>query len=293
MSTVHARSLGLATVLLATLLFSLVGLLVRMAGLDSGSIVLWRSLFGALALGLIWRVWGRDRVGALRRVCSKAGLVTVALAVGGNIAYIAALKLTSVATVMTVYASLPFVTAAMGFLALGEPLSRRFAAAAALAAIGIVITAGAAISAGDIAGIVVSFVMTASWAGLLVQAKKHAALDLTLVSLLSSLGAMILVLPLVPLSLPSLDSLLVCALLGVLTSGLATVLALVGGRHIGSGETGLLMLLDVVLAPLWVWLAFGETVTPPVLLGGALVVAAVAGYLVSGTARRPARCTAP
>lgn len=292
MSIMRTRSAGLVVVLVATLLWSSVGLLVRMAELDAWSIVLWRSLFAALALAPFWLIAGRNKAESVRATFSKAGLLTVGLAIAGNVSYIGALQLTSVATVMTIYAALPFVTAAMGLVALREPLTRRFGAAAALATTGIVITAGAAISATEIAGIAVSLFMTASWAGLLVQAKKHPALDLTLVSLVSAVGAALIALPLAPAGPPSMDSLLICALLGVLTSGLANVLTLMGGRSIRSGETGLLMLLDVVLSPLWVWLAFDEQVGGAALLGGALVVAAVAAYLVADVPRRTARCPA-
>lgn len=293
MSIISPRSAGLVVVLVSTVLWSLVALFVRMADIDSWSIVLWRSVFAALALGPFWLLATRGKAKALRTTFSKAGLVTVGVAVAGNITYIGALQLTSVATVMTIYAALPFVTGALGFLLLREKLTRRFGVAAALASLGIAITAGAAMTAGDAAGIVVSLLMTLSWAGLLVQAKRYPELDLTLISLVSAVGAALIALPLVPAGLPPLHALWVCALLGALTSGLANVMTLMGGRHIGSGEAGLLMLLDVALSPLWVWLAFDERVGAPALFGGALVVAAVAGYLIADTPRRAATCPAP
>lgn len=287
------RAAGLAVVLFSTLLWSFVGLFVRMADLDAWTIILWRSVFAALALGPFWLLATAGKGQALRASIAPAGLVTIGLAVAGNVGYIAALQLTSVAAVMTVYATLPFVTALLGLWLLREKLDRRFGGAALLAALGIAITAGAAMSAGDAAGMVVAGLMTLSWAGLLVQAKKHPGLDLTLVSLVSAVLAALIALPLVPGGLPPAASLWACLLLGVLTSGLANVLTLTGGRHIRSGEIGLLLLLDVALSPLWVWLAYDERVGPPALFGGALVVIAVAGYLFTDARRRTVRCPAP
>jgi drug/metabolite transporter (DMT)-like permease len=292
-SVLTPRAYGLAVVLFSTLLWSLVGLFVRMADLDAWTIILWRSVFAAMALAPFWLLATRDRAQALRLMAGQSGLVAIALAVVGNVGYIAALQLTSVATVMTVYATLPFVTGLLGLWLLREKLSRRFGAAALVAAIGIAITAGAALSAGDAAGMVVAALMTLSWGGLVVQAKKHPGLDLTLISLISALIAAVIALPLAAPGLPSATSLWACALLGVLTSGLANVLTLMGGRHIRSGETGLLLLLDVALSPLWVWLAYDERVGPPALFGGALVVIAVAGYLFADARRRPVVCPAP
>lgn len=290
---VSRRAIGLGVVLFSTLLWSLVGLFVRMADLDAWTIILWRSVFAALALAPFWLLATRDKAQALRNIVAPAGLVALGLAVGGNVGYIAALQLTSVAAVMTVYATLPFVTGLLGLWLLREKLSRRFGAAALVAAAGIAITAGAAMSAGDAAGMLVAGLMTLSWGGLLVQAKKHPGLDLMLISLVSAVGAAVIALPLASTGLPPAASLWACALLGVLTSGLANVLTLMGGRYIRSGETGLLLLLDVALSPLWVWLAYDERVGAPALFGGALVVVAVAVYLFADARRRTVACPAP
>lgn len=285
-SILHSRAGGFALLLVGTVLWSTVGYFVRLANLDSWSVVLWRSLFAALALLPFWLLTGRDRGAALRRVFSPLGLFVVLLGVGGNVTYIAALQLTTVATVMTVGAVMPFVAAALAYLAMREPLTRRFAGAAALASLGVVITAGAGMSARDMAGIGMTLLMVLCWSGVMVLVRKHQGFDLTLVSLVSAVAAALVALPMVPAGLPSSDALMACAMLGLLTTALANVLTLMGGRFIRSGEAGLLMLLDVVLSPLWVWLAFGERVGPAELIGGALVIVAVGFYLVTDKPRQ-------
>jgi drug/metabolite transporter (DMT)-like permease len=51
-------------------------------------------------------------------------------------------------------------------------------------------------------------------------------------------------------------------------------------RHTPASNVSLLMLLETVLAPMWVWLALGESMTPTMLAGGAVVVATVGAYVV-------------
>jgi drug/metabolite transporter (DMT)-like permease len=51
-------------------------------------------------------------------------------------------------------------------------------------------------------------------------------------------------------------------------------------------------LLDIVLGPLWVWLAFGENPGTAALLGGGLILAAVVWYMWSGLRAAQARTTA-
>lgn len=59
-------------------------------------------------------------------------------------------------------------------------------------------------------------------------------------------------------------------------------------RHTSPANVSLLMLLETVLGPLWVWLGAGEAMTAPMILGGAVVVGSLALYLLA-TGRRAER----
>jgi drug/metabolite transporter (DMT)-like permease len=48
-----------------------------------------------------------------------------------------------------------------------------------------------------------------------------------------------------------------------------------GVRLIPASDAGLISVVECVLAPLWVWLAFGEAPSERGLFGGAIVLAAV------------------
>jgi drug/metabolite transporter (DMT)-like permease len=76
-------------------------------------------------------------------------------------------------------------------------------------------------------------------------------------------------------------------LLGAVQMGLGLALFTVGARLIAAAEVALITLLEVVLGPLWVWLAFGETPDTATLVGGAIVVLAVV-IQISGDVRMPA-----
>jgi drug/metabolite transporter (DMT)-like permease len=54
----------------------------------------------------------------------------------------------------------------------------------------------------------------------------------------------------------------------------------VASRYTAASNVSLLLLLETVLGPAWVWLALGEALTPRMLLGGAIVVTAIAVYLL-------------
>lgn len=61
-------------------------------------------------------------------------------------------------------------------------------------------------------------------------------------------------------------------------------------RYTAAANVSLLMLLETVIGPLWVWIGIGETPTPRMLTGGALVLTSLAAYLlVSDRAARRQR----
>jgi drug/metabolite transporter (DMT)-like permease len=63
--------------------------------------------------------------------------------------------------------------------------------------------------------------------------------------------------------------------LGIGQMGLGLAFLTVGARLIPAAEIALITLLEVVLGPLWVWLALSERPANATLLGGAVVIGAV------------------
>ena len=51
-------------------------------------------------------------------------------------------------------------------------------------------------------------------------------------------------------------------------------------RYTAAANIGLLMLLETILGPIWVWLGVGETATPQMILGGFIVIITLAIYVI-------------
>jgi drug/metabolite transporter (DMT)-like permease len=63
--------------------------------------------------------------------------------------------------------------------------------------------------------------------------------------------------------------------LGVGQIGLGLIFLTLGARLIPAAEVALITLLEIVLGPLWVWIALSEQPSATTLAGGAVVLAAV------------------
>ena len=274
-----SRTYGIVLVTLSAILWSTAGPFVRMANLPSWTLIGWRSLFAFLTLLAVAAYEHRQNLGEAVARMGEPGAVAVAISVVSSIAYIFALNLTTVANVMIVYAMLPFIAALVSYLWLGERVTLRLLGAGLAAFVGIAIMAGAAASPNDILGVIAAFVMTATFASQIVHTKVHPKLDLNLAMALAAGACGLIALPFMEPGVPPPTALLACALYGGLTSGIAYVLALNGGRYITAGESGFIQMLDVVMGPLLVWFFFYEQPGATVLIGGVIVFTSVMWYL--------------
>jgi len=81
--------------------------------------------------------------------------------------------------------------------------------------------------------------------------------------------------------------------MGVFQVGAGLILYTIGSRSLPAAELTLLSLAEVLLGPMWVWLFLGETATIYTLIGGAVLLAAIAGNTISGKRRRPPPIAGP
>ena len=270
-----ARRRGVLLVLIATVLWSLAGFFARLlAHLDVWTVMGWRALLGAASIatvGLIeWRSGRLDNplgFGALSPLIALLAMIAIS-------AYPASLMTTTVADVMVIYATLPFVAAAIGFLINGERVSARTLAASGAALIGIIIIAASGLGSGRLLGQALSMLMTLAFAGMIVLQRRRPGASVIVVNCLGAIGAGIFGLANSPLEPIGLTDFAILFVFGLTTIGLAFVLFMEGAKFIPSAEAGLISLLDVVLGPIWVFIAFGENPGLATVLGGAIVLGA-------------------
>jgi drug/metabolite transporter (DMT)-like permease len=283
---VSSQRRGQIYVALAAVAWSTAGVLQRQLTLDTATQVCGRAVFAGLAL-LAWvAVVERGRV---RQAFRRVGLAGVAVAVCVAVAsssFIAALNHTSVARVLFLMAIAPVLAAVLARVTLGEPITRRAVLAMALALGGVALMLGAP-GAGSLAGDGLSLLAALAFAVMLVITRWRQDVSMAPATCLAQV---LLVLGFLPFASPGEiggDDVLWLAALGVGQIGLGFALLTVGARLIPAAQVGLITLLEVVLGPLWVWLALDERPGSLTLVGGAIVIAAIV-IQTAGAAARPA-----
>ncbi len=189
-------------------------------------------------------------------------------------AYTASVMTTTIADVLIIYATLPFAAAALGWLVNREEVSPRTLVASGVALAGIAVMVASGLGSGRLLGQSLSTLMTLAFAGMIVLQRRQPKVSMIAVNALGALGSGVFGLSNSPLQPSGAYDILILFAFGLTTIGLAFVLFMEGAKFIPSAEAGLISLLDVVLGPIWVFLAFGENPGGATVLGGAIVLAA-------------------
>jgi drug/metabolite transporter (DMT)-like permease len=264
---------GRTFVALAALAWSTAGLMQRELTATTATQVAGRALFAAA--GLLVYVAATERGSTLRafRAIGVAGLGVAVCAAISSSAFFVALNHASVANVLFWQALAPIFAAVIGTV-LGDPVSRRTWLAMAVAVGGVAVMAGGPGHA-SLLGQALSFLVSSSFAGLIVIARHRRDVSMAPAMCLSQVLVLVVAAPFASLAgVGPLDTTLL-ALLGLTQIGLGFVFLTIGSRLIPAGEVALITLLEVVLGPAWVWIFLGEQPSTATLLGGAIVLVAV------------------
>jgi drug/metabolite transporter (DMT)-like permease len=268
------RRRGQIYVALAAVAWSTAGVLQRQLTLDTSTQVFGRAVFAAAALLVYVAIMERGRVLPAFRSIGGAG-VAVALCVATAAgSFIAALNHASVARVLFILAVAPVLAALLARVTLGEPITRRTAGAMALALVGLTVMLGAP-AEGSATGDGLAFLAALSFAVMVVITRWRHDVSMAPATCLSQVLLLVAFLPLADVGAIRGDDVGWLAALGIGQIGLGFALLTVGARLIPAAQVGLITLLEVVLGPVWVWLALDERPSTPTLVGGAVVIAAI------------------
>jgi drug/metabolite transporter (DMT)-like permease len=204
-----------------------------------------------------------------------AGLAVAACTAVASGSFIVALNHTTVANVLFMQAVAPIAAALIAWIGLRESVSRRTAVAMVVALAGVGVMVGGP-GAGRGLGLALSVVMTVAFALAVVITRHRRDISMAPAICLSQVLVLLAAAPFAEPGTVAARDLSLMLVLGAGQIGLGLALLTIGARLISAAEVALITLLEIVLGPLWVWLAYSERPSTATLVGGGVVVVAVA-----------------
>ncbi|WP_421864687.1 DMT family transporter [Motiliproteus sp.] len=266
------RAKGLLITLTGVSLLIPDALSIRLAGLDSWSVVFWRSLLGGLVVMLVVLLTRRHE-GPLKALhLSRLGMLLVALICTANIGFVMAMHHTKAANVLIILALSPMFSALFDRLLFQLRLATRTWIAIFSCLIGVIILVIDGLDAGTQMGNLIALGtallmgLEFSLMGQVQQRQIWPALSLAYL-----LSAVIAAFMVPSLSLQGANIPIVLAM-GLLIVPFSFMLICLGPGYIPAPEVAIMLLLETVMGPLLVWWVLGEDPGRYALLGGAIVV---------------------
>jgi len=274
------RRSGAILVLLTGVVFSFGALFFRATDdVDAWQYLTFRGIGALLAVGpvLLWSY--RNNLSSLVKQTQPRHLAAGALLGAMMISFIVSLSHADAAFVLLFQALAPIGAAVFSWVLLREKIERNAAVAALVALIGVAIMVSAGLDSGIGWAVLVVMVIPLGfglYSTLIRSAQTADPMVPVLVAALVTAGTG----GIVSLSGPGLGvsghDMMIGLLAGSLLIGVPLPLFNHAQKVVPAPDATLLLLSEVVLGPVWVWLAFDEVPSRSTLLGGAVIFSAVA-----------------
>lgn len=276
MTASTSRQQGMLLATIGVLVLSFDALLIRLANADGTDVGVWRGTLVMLSAGFICVLRRRHIRWPDTRGLWIGALVATLLYGLSSALFVLSVSHTQVANTVVILASSPLFAAAISWLLFREQTSRRTLIAILVAIAGVLCvfysSLGQPGQLGDLLALLLAVVMAMA----LTLLRRMPELPRLPLVAGSGLVTALICLPFAtPFSLePASYSWL--ALMGLIQMPLASLLIFSSTRHLPSAEVSLFLLIETVLGPVWVWWALDEALPAPTLLGGILIVGAIA-----------------
>ena len=267
---------GYILLLMGAFFLSWGGLLIReWEGNDIWQILFWRSFFFNFTIILfLYLIYKQEAFLILKKSGFPGVLGGVVMAIGFT-AYVFAMSTTTVANVLFIISTQTIWLALFGYLFLKEKISLKTFLSIILAMSGILVMVGGSLSTGSLFGNLVALFIPINFAFLILLIRKYSNLDLVPALFFGGLIIMFFSFFMTETIIISKHDLIVGFLLGSFQHAFGFVCIVIGARSTTAVVVGLLMLVETLLGPFWVWVFLNEIPPMSVFIGGGIIILAV------------------
>ena len=273
------RTKGIIITVLGVLFLIPDSLLVRLITATPLAICFWRGLLGGSLLLIIYLIYGLlSKDNKQLDFTLKEILIILCIALS-TICFVLSVNYTTVANTLFLLSTAPFFSIFLSYFLLGEKIRLKDLCASLIALIGVfIISLGSqvsnntlATSLGDLFGIGIAI-----FTALVLTLARHGSSKLVIRSNAIGMYAVALfVLPFVKNFSVEQETILYLLILCLICVPIGSLLILTGPKYISASEVSLIILLQVIIAPILAWLILKEYPGLSSLVGGIFVISAL------------------
>jgi len=287
-------TIGLSLALFGALLLTPDTLFMRISELDGFTMLAWRGGLSGIGYLLIWAWFSLRLELKIPNVLTLSFAIVVICQIINATFFSLAIAVAPVTIVLISVATAPIFSAILSWFFLGETLSKFSIGTAILVLLGLYISVlggdatlielDTSTLLGALFGLGVAFTLAMNFT--IIRKDKNVPFVLAIgigALLAGSLGLLCAD----NLYWPPVKNMAAIAVTGIIILPVSFCTLSYAARFVPSSTVSLIMLLETVLGPLWIWWGIGEVPTNAMLLGGAIVVFSLTAFLINQRRNRP------
>jgi len=282
MKRMSHRTRGILLTLGGVFILSPDTLLISSVQADLWTLIFWRGFLTALTLSIAMGILDGKRFCKEALMLGVPGVIVGFFFALSTVTFVASVRLTKAANALVIVAAMPLIAAVFTRIFLKEKVPVRTWAAVIAGFSGITLVFwgnfGSRASIGDLIALGTALLM----AGNFVLIRKFGENNMLPAVVISGIATTIFSgFWASPLSIEGADFFLLGAM-GIIVMPIPLAVMTVAPKLIPPAEVGLIMLLETFLGPLWVWLALGEKPGIHTMVGGGILILALALHAWAG-----------
>ncbi len=263
---------GLFITIIGVLLLSLESLFIKLTSITALTFAFYIGLFMFSSTNIILLTNKKTNFIKAYKTDFFAVLICAFLFGISSILFISSIKNTTVANAVLIFSSAPIFAAIYMYIFFKQKSSRNVYISSFFIFIGLYIIFSSQLGQGDIIGNIYALICIALFSLAFVILSRYKDINMFAVISLSSVITVIISFIFTTTIDIDINTLYILLIAGLLISPMARVLMGIGTKILPASEVSLLMIIETVMAPIWVWVFLNEVPQNSTLIGGFIIL---------------------
>ncbi len=263
---------GLFITIIGVLLLSLESLFIKLTSITALTFAFYIGLFMFSSTNIILLTNKKTNFIKAYKTDFFAVLICAFLFGISSILFISSIKNTTVANAVLIFSSAPIFAAIYMYIFFKQKSSRNVYISSFFIFIGLYIIFSSQLGQGDIIGNIYALICIALFSLAFVILSRYKDINMFAVISLSSVITVIISFIFTTTIDIDINTLYILLIAGLLVSPMARVLMGIGTKILPASEVSLLMIIETVMAPIWVWVFLNEVPQNSTLIGGVIIL---------------------
>jgi len=270
MNTIHLKAILITS--LGVLLMSLESLFIKLTSINALTFSFYIGVFMFATINSILFIRNKGEIKKIYLEGLKPIIICGFLFGISNIFFIKAIKTTTVANTVMIFASAPLFSALFTYVLYRQRSGKNIFIASFFIFIGLFIIFSSQLGSGDFIGNIYALLCVNLFALSFVILAKYRKVDRFAITAFAGFSSAIISFFLAKDFQIDLYTLGILLIAGTFISPVSRILMGIGTKNLPASEVSLLMIIETIMAPIWVWIVLKEVPVNSTFIGGGIIL---------------------